>query len=401
MAKEMIAMLLAGGQGSRLYTLTQRLAKPAVPFGGKYRIIDFPLSNCVNSGIDTVGILTQYQPLVLNEYIGNGQPWDLDRLHGGVHVLPPYQKATGSDWYKGTANAIYQNINFIERYDPEYVIILSGDQICKQDYSDFLRFHKEKGAEFSVAVMEVPWEEASRFGLMVTDDNDKITAFQEKPKEPKSNLASMGIYIFNWDILKKYLIEDENDPNSENDFGKNVIPSLLRDQREMYAYRFDGYWKDVGTISSLWEANMEVLDPENSGINLFDDDWRIYSRNSGMTGHRIGENAVLENCMITDGCSIDGEVKHSILFAGVKVEKGAVIEDAVIMGGSTIKEGAQVKHCIIAENVVIEKDAIVGAMPEGDEKGVATVGSNVTIGEGAVVGPDAMVSKDVKGGDRV
>ena len=401
MAKEMIAMLLAGGQGSRLYTLTQRLAKPAVPFGGKYRIIDFPLSNCVNSGIDTVGILTQYQPLVLNEYIGNGQPWDLDRLHGGVHVLPPYQKATGSDWYKGTANAIYQNINFIERYDPEYVIILSGDQICKQDYSDFLRFHKEKGAEFSVAVMEVPWEEAGRFGLMVTDDNDKITAFQEKPKEPKSNLASMGIYIFNWDILKKYLIEDENDPNSENDFGKNVIPSLLRDQREMYAYRFDGYWKDVGTISSLWEANMEVLDPENSGINLFDDDWRIYSRNSGMTGHRIGENAVLENCMITDGCSIDGDVKHSILFAGVKVEKGAVIEDAVIMGGSIIKEGAQVKHCIIAENVVIEKDAIVGAMPEGDQKGVATVGSNVTIGEGAVVGPDAMVSEDVKGGDTV
>lgn len=401
MAKEMIAMLLAGGQGSRLYTLTQKLAKPAVPFGGKYRIIDFPLSNCVNSGIDTVGILTQYQPLVLNEYIGNGQPWDLDRLHGGVHVLPPYQKATGSDWYKGTANAIYQNINFIEWYDPKYVIILSGDQICKQDYSDFLRFHKEKGAEFSVAVMEVPWEEAGRFGLMVADENDKITEFQEKPKEPKSNLASMGIYIFNWDILKKYLVDDENDPNSANDFGNNIIPNLLKDNREMYAYRFDGYWKDVGTISSLWEANMEVLDPENSGINLFDDDWRIYSRNSGMTGHRIGEDAVLENCMVTDGCSIDGEVKHSVLFAGVKVEKGAVVEDAVIMGGSTIKAGAQIKHCIIAENVVIEKDAVVGAMPEGDAKGVATVGSNVTIGEGAVVGPEAMVSDDVKGGDRV
>lgn len=401
MAKEMIAMLLAGGQGSRLYTLTQKLAKPAVPFGGKYRIIDFPLSNCVNSGIDTVGILTQYQPLVLNEYIGNGQPWDLDRLHGGVHVLPPYQKATGSDWYKGTANAIYQNINFIERYDPKYVIILSGDQICKQDYSDFLRFHKEKGAEFSVAVMEVPWEEAGRFGLMVADENDKITEFQEKPKEPKSNLASMGIYIFNWDILKKYLVDDENDPNSANDFGNNIIPNLLKDNREMYAYRFDGYWKDVGTISSLWEANMEVLDPENSGINLFDDDWRIYSRNSGMTGHRIGEDAVLENCMVTDGCSIDGEVKHSVLFAGVKVEKGAVVEDAVIMGGSTIKAGAQIKHCIIAENVVIEKDAVVGAMPEGDAKGVATVGSNVTIGEGAVVGPETMVSDDVKGGDRV
>ncbi len=401
MAKEMIAMLLAGGQGSRLYTLTQKLAKPAVPFGGKYRIIDFPLSNCVNSGIDTVGILTQYQPLVLNEYIGNGQPWDLDRLHGGVHVLPPYQQASGSDWYKGTANAIYQNINFIERYDPKYVIILSGDQICKQDYSDFLKFHKEKGAEFSVAVMEVPWDEASRFGLMVTDDNDKITEFQEKPKEPKSNLASMGIYIFNWDILKKYLIEDENDPDSENDFGKNVIPSLLRDGRQMYAYRFDGYWKDVGTISSLWEANMEVLDPENSGINIFDDNWRIYSRNSGMTGHIIGEDAALENSMITDGCSVEGSVKHSILFAGVKVEKGAEIEDAVIMGGSTIKTGAKVKHCIVAENVVIEKDAEVGAMPEGDEKGVATVGSGVVVGEGAFIGPKAMVSEDVKGGDKV
>ncbi len=401
MAKEMIAMLLAGGQGSRLYTLTQKLAKPAVPFGGKYRIIDFPLSNCVNSGIDTVGILTQYQPLVLNEYIGNGQPWDLDRLHGGVHVLPPYQQASGSDWYKGTANAIYQNINFIERYDPKYVIILSGDQICKQDYSDFLRFHKEKGAEFSVAVMEVPWDEASRFGLMVSDENDKITEFQEKPKEPKSNLASMGIYIFNWDVLKKYLIEDEKDPESENDFGNNIIPNLLRDNKQMYAYRFDGYWKDVGTISSLWEANMEVLDPENSGINIFDDNWRIYSRNSGMTGHRIGESAELDNCMITDGCSIEGKVKHSILFAGVKVEKGAEIEDAVIMGGSTIKEGAKVKHCIIAENVVIEKDAVVGVMPEGDEKGVATVGSGVTVGEGAVVGPKAMVSEDVKGRDKV
>ena len=315
--------------------------------------------------------------------------------------MPPYQKSTGSDWYKGTANAIYQNMNFIERYDPEYVIILSGDQICKQDYSDFLRFHKEKGAEFSVAVMEVPWEEASRFGLMVTDENDKITEFQEKPKEPKSNLASMGIYIFNWNILRQYLIEDENDPNSENDFGKNVIPNLLRDNRDMYAYRFDGYWKDVGTISSLWEANMEVLDPENSGINLFDEDWRIYSRNSGMTGHRIGQGAELENSMITDGCSIEGAVKHSILFAGVKVEKGAVIEDAVIMGGSTIKEGAQVKHCIIAENVVIEKNAVVGAMPEGDEKGVATVGSDITVGEGAVIGPNAMVSEDVKGGDKV
>lgn len=399
MAKEMIAMLLAGGQGSRLYALTEKLAKPAVPFGGKYRIIDFPISNCVNSGIDTVGVLTQYQPLVLNEYIGNGQPWDLDRLYGGIHVLPPYQKATGSDWYKGTANAIYQNISFIERYDPEYVIILSGDQICKQDYNEFLEFHKAKQAEFSVAVMEVPWEEAGRFGLMVTDENDRITEFQEKPKNPKSNLASMGIYIFNWDILKKYLEEDEADPNSENDFGNNIIPNLLRDNRKMYAHRFSGYWKDVGTISSLWEANMEVLDPENSGINLFDDEWKVYSRNSGMNAHKIGENAVVENSMITDGCRINGAVKHSVLFAGVKVEEGAVVEDAVIMGGTTIKAGAVVKHCIIAENVTVGENAVVGAMPTEEEKGVATIGANVSVGAGAKIGPNAMVRNDVKDGE--
>ena len=396
----MIAMLLAGGQGSRLYALTQNLAKPAVPFGGKYRIIDFPLSNCVNSGIDTVGILTQYQPLVLNEYIGNGQPWDLDRLYGGVHVLPPYQKAKGSDWYKGTANAIYQNISFIERYDPEYVIILSGDQICKQDYSDFLRFHKEKNAEFSVAVMEVPWDEASRFGLMVTDDNDRITEFQEKPKEPKSNLASMGIYIFNWDILRKYLEEDEADPNSENDFGNNIIPNLLRDQRQMYAYRFDGYWKDVGTIPSLWEANMEVLDPENSGINLFDDNWKIYSRNAGMPGHVLGSEAVVKDSLITDGCQIDGQVTHSVVFSGVKIEAGAVVEDSVIMGGTTVHRGAVISHAIIAENVDIGPGALIGEMPDEDEKGVATIASGVKIGSGAKIGPKAMVDKDVKEGDK-
>ena len=400
MAKELVAMLLAGGQGSRLYALTQKLAKPAVPFGGKYRIIDFPLSNCVNSGIDTVGILTQYQPVVLNEYIGHGQPWDLDRMYGGVHVLPPYQQASGSDWFKGTANAIYQHISFIERYDPKYVIILSGDQICKQDYSDFLRFHKEKGAEFSVAVMEVPWDEASRFGLMVTDENDKITEFQEKPKNPKSNLASMGIYIFNWDILRKYLIEDEADPNSENDFGNNIIPNLLKDQRQMYAYHFDGYWKDVGTIGSLWEANMEVLDPENSGINLFDENWKIYSRNSGMTGHRISASAVVEDSMITDGCDVKGTVKHSILFAGVTVEEGAIVEDAVVMGGTVIKSGAVVKHCIIAENVEVGENAVVGAIPaDGGVGDVAHVGSNVKIGAGAIIGPKAMVYEDVKEGE--
>ena len=380
MAKEMIAMILAGGQGSRLYALTQKLAKPAVPFGGKYRIIDFPLSNCVNSDIDTVGILTQYQPLVLNEYIGNGQPWDLDRLHGGVHVLPPYQQATGSDWYKGTANAIYQNISFIDRYDPKYVIILSGDQICKQDYSDFLRFHKEKDAEFSVAVMEVPWSEASRFGLMVTDNDDRINEFQEKPKEPKSNLASMGIYIFNWDILKKYLTEDEADPNSENDFGKNVIPNLLKDGRRMYAYHFSGYW------------------------NLFDENWKIYSRNSGQPCQKIGSDATIVNSMVSEGCRIDGTVTHSILFPGVTVEKGATVEAAVVMGGTVIKAGASVKHCIVAENVTIEEGATVGAMPEGalniaEPGDVATVGSGVVVGKGATVGPKAMVSTNVKDGE--
>ena len=399
MAKEIVAMILAGGRGSRLYALTQKTAKPAVSFGGKYRIVDFPLSNCVNSNIDTVGIATQYQPQKLNEYIGNGQPWDLDRLYGGVHTLPPYEQAKGTDWYKGTANAIYQNISFIDSYDPEYVIILSGDQICKQDYADFLHFHKEKGAEFSVAVMEVDWKEASRFGLMVADEDDRITEFQEKPPVPKSNLASMGIYIFNWDILKKYLEEDEADPNSKNDFGMNIIPALLRDGRKMYAYHFNGYWRDVGTIDSLWEANMEVLDPEHSGINLFDENWKIYSRNSGMTGHKIGNKGLVENSMVTDGCRVDGHVKHSILFAGVKVEAGAEVEDAVVMGGSVIQAGAVVKHCIVAENVTIGKKAVVGAMPKDGEKGVATVGSGVVIGDGAIVGPNAMVNKNVEGGE--
>ena len=286
----------------------------------------------------------------LNEYIGNGQPWDLDRLNGGVHILPPYQKATGSDWFKGTANAIYQHISFIDRYDPEYVIILSGDQICKQDYREFLNFHKEKNADFSVAVMEVPWEEASRFGLMVTDENAQITEFQEKPKNPKSNLASMGNYIFKWSILREYLIADEQDPNSDNDFGKNIIPNLLKDGCKMFAHRFDGYWKDVGTIPSLWEANMEVLDPEHSGIDLFDENWKVYSRNSGMTAHKISGTAVVENSMITDGCRVDGTVKHSILFAGVKVEAGAVVEDAVVMGNAVIKAGAQVAIVVGAGN---------------------------------------------------
>ena len=374
MAKEMIAMLLAGGQGSRLYALTEKLAKPAVPFGGKYRIIDFPLSNCVNSGIDTVGILTQYQPMVLNEYIGNGHPWDLDRLHGGVHVLPPYQKASGSDWYKGTANAIYQNIPFIESYDPEYVIILSGDQICKQDYSDFLRFHKEKGAEFSVAVMEVPWEEASRFGLMVADGDDRRTEFQEKPKNPKSNLASMGIYIFNWDILKKYLIEDEADPNSENDFGNNIIPNLLKDGRKMYAYHFAGYWKDVGTISSLWEANMEYISPENA-LDSRNRQWKIYSRNVIAPPNFFGENAHVEDSLLVDGCLVDGTVKHSVLSTSAQIREGAVVEDSVIMSGAIIGKGAKIKRAIIGEGAHISD----GVEIDGTEE-VQVVGYNEVVG---------------------
>ena len=318
--KEWIAMLLAGGQGSRLYALTRDIAKPAVPFGGKYRIIDFPLSNCVNSGIDTVGVLTQYQPLQLNEYLGNGQPWDLDRIHGGVYVLPPYQKIANSDWYTGTANAIYQNINFINRDAPEYVVILSGDHIYKMDYSKMLEFHKEKQADCTIAVMEVPWEEASRFGIMACDEDKKIYEFAEKPKEPKSNLASMGIYIFTWSKLKKYLEEDEANPESENDFGKNVIPAMLQNGERMYAYAFQGYWKDVGTIDSLWEANMDLLDP-NVPLDLYDDAWKIYARNPVMPPQYVAEGAVTQNSMISEGCIVEGDVDFSILFAGVTVER--------------------------------------------------------------------------------
>ena len=400
--KECIAMLLAGGQGSRLYALTQRLAKPAVPFGGKYRIIDFPLSNCVNSGIDTVGILTQYQPLVLNEYIGNGQPWDLDRLYGGVHVLPPYQTATGSDWYKGTANAIYQNINFIERYQPEYVVILSGDHIYKMDYSKMLEFHKAHNADCTIAVMEVPWEEASRFGIMTADEEGTITRFQEKPKNPESNLASMGIYIFTWTKLRKYLAEDEADPASDNDFGKNIIPNMLAANEHMVAYPFEGYWKDVGTIDSLWEANMDLLDP-NVALNVGDDDWRIYSRNSGMPGHYIGTDADVQNSMITEGCQVHGKVEKSVLFAGVKVGAGAVVEESIVMPGAVIEEGAHVSYAIVAENVVVKKDAVVGCTKEQAEEpdkwGIAVIGEGVTIGVGAKVGPKAMVVKNVEDGD--
>ena len=396
--KEWIAMLLAGGQGTRLYALTRDIAKPAVPFGGKYRIIDFPLSNCVNSGIDTVGVLTQYQPLQLNEYLGNGQPWDLDRIHGGVYVLPPYQKIANSDWYTGTANAIYQNINFINRYAPEYVVILSGDHIYKMDYSKMLEFHKEKQADCTIAVMEVPWEEASRFGIMACDEDKKIYEFAEKPKEPKSNLASMGIYIFTWSKLKKYLEEDEANPESENDFGKNVIPAMLQNGERMYAYAFQGYWKDVGTIDSLWEANMDLLDP-NVPLDLYDDAWKIYARNPVMPPQYVAEGAVTQNSMISEGCIVEGDVDFSILFAGVTVEKGAVVHDSIIMPGSVIKAGAVVEYSIVAENVVVGENAQVGDRPENIEDkanwGVTVIAKGIHIGKNAKVPAKAMIEKDV------
>ena len=396
--KEWISMLLAGGQGSRLYALTRNVAKPAVPFGGKYRIIDFPLSNCVNSGIDTVGVLTQYQPLELNEYIGNGQPWDLDRIHGGVYVLPPYQKISNSNWYTGTANAIYQNINFINRYDPSYVVILSGDHIYKMDYSKMLEFHKEKQADCTIAVMEVPWEEASRFGIMACDEDKKIYEFAEKPKEPKSNLASMGIYIFTWSKLKKYLEEDEANPDSENDFGKNVIPAMLQNGERMYAYAFEGYWKDVGTIDSLWEANMDLLDP-NVPLDLYDDSWKIYARNPVMPPQYVADGAVTQNAMISEGCYVEGEVDFSILFAGVTVEKGAVVHDSIVMPGSVIKAGAVVEYSIVAEDVVVGENALVGCRPENMEDkqnwGVTVIAKGIQIGKGAKVPAKAMIEQDV------
>ena len=398
--KEWIAMLLAGGQGSRLHTLTKNLAKPAVPFGGKYRIIDFPLSNCINSGIDTVGVLTQYQPLVLNEYIGNGQPWDLDRANGGVFVLPPYQKASGSDWYTGTANAVYQNINFIDRYSPEYVLVLSGDHIYKMDYEKMLAYHKEKGADCTIAALQVPMEEASRFGIMNTYPDGAIFEFEEKPKKPKSNLASMGIYIFTWEKMRQYLIEDEADPNSSKDFGKNILPKMLADGQKMVAYPFEGYWKDVGTIDSLWEANMDLLDPKVP-LDLYDDSWKIYSRNPVMPPHYIHNGAKVENSMITEGCDIAGHVDFSILFAGVTVEEGAVVRDSIVMPGSVIRKGAVVEYAIVAENCEIGEHAVVGQRPENatdrEKWGIAVIGNNITVGPGAVVPPMAMIDKDIQG----
>lgn len=390
--KEVVAMLLAGGQGSRLGVLTRKIAKPAVPFGGKYRIIDFPLSNCVNSGIEAVGILTQYQPLVLNEYIGNGQPWDLDGMHSGVNCLSPYQAVDGADWYSGTANAIFQNINYIDRYDPEYVVVLSGDHIYKMDYNKMLEYHKEKNAACTISVIDVPLEEASRFGILNTHEDGEIYEFDEKPEKPKSTHASMGIYIFSYKELRKYLIEDDENKNSSHDFGKDVLPAMLNAGERMFAYPFEGYWKDVGTIDSLWEANMDLLDP-NVTLDLKD----IYSRNPMMPPHFVSNDAVIQNSLVADGCNVYGNLEFSILFSGVTIGKGATINSSIIMPGAVIEEGATVQFAIIAENTVVRKNAVVGAKPEDcanrDDWGIAVVGENAIIDEGAVVKPKEMIDR--------
>ena len=378
--KECIAMLLAGGQGSRLYDLTTKIAKPAVSFGGKYRIIDFPLSNCINSGIDTVGVLTQYQPLALNEYISNGAPWDLDRVRGGLTVLPPYRGNKNSDWYKGTANAIYQNINFIKQYNPEYVLILSGDHIYRMDYAKMLAQHKKNGAVCTVATITVPIEEASRFGICNTNPDGSIYEFEEKPKVPKNNQASMGIYIFNTDTLIEYLETDEDDPNSDNDFGKNIIPNLLHNGEKLFSYKFDGYWKDVGTISSLWEANMDLIG-EHPVLNMSNKDFRIYSKNTARPPQYIGEKSTVTNSLISEGCRIYGTVINSVISGGVTVEAGATVKESVIMSDVTVKKNASVFTAIIDENSIIEKGITVGC--ENADKSSITV-----IASGSVVTAD-------------
>jgi glucose-1-phosphate adenylyltransferase len=334
--KEIVAMLLAGGQGSRLFALTQKKAKPAVPYGGKYKIIDFPLSNCANSGIDTVGVLTQYEPLELNSYIGTGGFWDLDNINGGAYVLPPYVRGETGNWYRGTADAIYQNINFVDNFDPEYIIVLSGDQICCMDYDKMLKYHKEKGADCNHFRTECTLEEAKRFGIMNTDDDDRIYEFEEKPAQPKSTKASMGIYIFRWKLIRQYLIDDANDPDSEHDFGKNIIPRMLEEDRKMYAYSFDGYWRDVGTIDSLWEANMELLE-DNPQLNLNDSDMRIYTRNFSLPPHFVADTASVKRCILADGCIIEGDVENCVIHSGVTIGKGCVIKNSVIMKDTVIR----------------------------------------------------------------
>lgn len=396
--KKCVAMLLAGGQGSRLYALTQNVAKPAVPFGGKYRLIDFPLSNCTNSGIDTVGVLTQYQPLVLNEYIGNGEPWDLDKINGGVHVLSPYETKAGASWYEGTASAIYQNIRFIDRYNPEYVIVLGGDHIYKMDYSKMVDFHEKNNADATIAVIDVPRAEASRFGIMICDEESKVVDFEEKPKEPRSTLASMGIYVFTWSKLKHYLIENENANTGSKDFGKDIIPAMLSNEERVFAYTFEGYWKDVGTLDSLWEANMDLLSP-SLPLDLYDPNWKIYSRTNNMPPQYVGSNAEVENSMITEGSVVDGKVDFSIIFSGVTIEEGATVNYSILMPGTVIRKGAVVEYAIIGQDCDIKPGAKVGLSPElvenRDDWGIAVVGHNVTISEGKEVLPKQIISENL------
>ena len=393
--KEVVAMLLAGGQGSRLGVLTKKIAKPAVPFGGKYRIIDFPLSNCANSGIEAVGVLTQYQPLVLNEYIGNGQPWELDGMNSGVTCLSPYESKKGSEWYSGTANAIYQNISYIDRYNPEYVVVLSGDHIYKMDYADMIKFHKEHDAACTIAVIDVSLEEASRFGILNTNEDGSIYEFEEKPAHPKSTNASMGIYVFSWKELRKYLIEDAENENSSNDFGKDVLPTMLNAGERMFAYPFEGYWKDVGTVESLWDANMDLLDP-NLKLDLRD----IYSKNPMFPPHYVSETATIKNSNISDGCIVEGEVENSILFPGVKIEKGAKVDYSIIMPNTVVKANADIKYSIVSENTVIGCNAVIGGNPEDaedkDKWGIAVIGDDLHIGDNVVVPPAAMIGEDLE-----
>ena len=390
--KETVAMLLAGGQGSRLYALTNKIAKPAVPFGAKYRIIDFPMSNCINSGIDTVGVLTQYQPLILNEYLGNGQPWDLDRTFGGVHILSPYQAKSGSEWFKGTANAIYQNLHFIDKYAPDYVLILSGDHVYKMDYSKMLSFHKANKADCTIASITVPMEEASRFGILNTRESGQIYEFDEKPNKPKSNKASMGIYIFNRDKLAKYLEEDDKSPTSSKDFGKDVLPSMLNAGERMYAYPFSGYWKDVGTIESLLDANMDLLGDKPS-FNVADPNWKIHSRNPIAPPHYLGESAQVSNSMIALGAHIDGVCENSIIFSNVVIEKGAVVKDSVIMSRSVVKSNAVINYSIIDENVTIGQNCVIGS-PVADSKGIAVIGRDVSVKANSTVGGGSIIDSD-------
>lgn len=397
--KECVAMLLAGGQGTRLGALTKKVAKPAVPFGGKYRIIDFPLSNCVNSGIDTIGVLTQYQPFELNQYIGNGQPWDLDRLNGGIYVLPPYVRGKSGEWYKGTANAIYQNINFIDRFNPEYVLILSGDHIYRMDYSEMLSAHKKNKADCTIAVFNVPIEEASRFGIMNTEDDGRIYQFEEKPAKPKSTKASMGIYVFTWTVLREYLIADEHTKGSENDFGKNIIPTMLNDGKHLHAYTFNGYWKDVGTISSLWEANMDLLD-ENSGIDIQGDGSnRIYARTSAEPPHYISSSAVVSNSIISEGAVVLGEVTDSIVSHGAKIGAGSRIHNSVILPKAEIENGADVFFTIVGENAKVQAGAKVGeelTAPNGGEWEITVVGPSAVVPHGTSVKKGVTVEEGKK-----